>query len=399
MHSIALIGISGFARTHLFLAMEQMAQGRARLVAATVINQREEAFLCSRLRSAGCAIHASTEEMWSEWKGKIDLCMIPTGIPYHAPMVIEALRAGAHVFVEKPLATTTDEVARIIAAEEETGKRVAVGFQDVYRSETQMIKRRLSAGEFGRLHSATVLGLWPRPPDYYARNGWVGRLRLDNGLNAFDSPVSNAFAHFINLALYWASPSPAETAAVDSLEASLWRAQPIESFDTVALHAGLNTGAELFAYFSHACAEVRDATVGLETEKALIKWTHLKRCDIIWRERAASRPDEHIKLLGPMETRLSMMDAVMGWLAGSGDFVCTAAMARAHAGLVERLHASTPIHDMSGEALAPAGAPGASTRVIRDIERVFQRAAEKRLMPGQACGRWLKTAVPEPVGA
>jgi predicted dehydrogenase len=401
MYSIALIGISGYARTHLILAMEQVAQGRAKLAAVTVINQKEEAFLCVRLRSAGCAVYGSTEEMWAEWRGKIDLCMIPTGIPYHAPMIIEALRAGSNVLVEKPLATTTAEVDSIISAEAETGKKTAVAFQDLYRCEAQMLKRRLVAGEFGQLYSATVLGLWPRSQGYYARNGWVGRLRLDNGLNAYDSPVSNAFAHFINLALYWAPPGTGEIASVDSLGASLWRTQPIESFDTVALHARLDTGAELFAYLSHACAQACDAIVELETEKARVKWTHLKRCEITWREPVAGRPDERFALIGSMETRLAMMDAVLGWQAGGGDFVCTAAMARPHAGLVERLHATAPIQDAGGEALELVRTPDGETRVIRDIERIFRQAAEKRLMPERACAPWLapEPRAPVPAGA
>ncbi|MDR2674056.1 MAG: Gfo/Idh/MocA family oxidoreductase [Opitutaceae bacterium] len=376
-YSAALIGVSGYARTHLSLAIEQVAQGRIKLAAATVVNQREEDFVCSRLRSLGCSIHATTAEMWSDWKERIDLCMIPTGIPHHATMVIEALRAGAHVFVEKPLAATTAEVDRIIQTEADTGKTVAVAFQDLYRPDARMIKRRLVRGEFGDLHSTTVLGLWPRDRSYYARNNWAGRMRLENGLTAFDSPVSNAFAHFINLALYWSAPSADGLASVVSLDASLWRAQPIESFDTAVFCANLDSGSRLHACLSHAGAETRDVSVTLNAEKATVIWTHLKQCEIKWRDGR----NEQIRIAGPEETRTRMLDAVLERLAGGNSFICTSGMARPHADLVERLSTGFPIRNIPRKHLKTIMAPGGDTTVVKNMETLLGEAAQKMTPP------------------
>jgi beta-glucosidase len=369
--------VSGYARTHLTLAIEQVAQGRVKLAAATVINQQEEAFVCSRLRSLGCSIYATTGEMWADWKERTDLCMIPAGIPYHAPLAIEALRAGAHVFVEKPLAVTTDEVDRIIRAEADTGKTVAVAFQDLYRPDAQMLKRRLVRGEFGKLRAVSVLGLWPRGRSYYARNGWAGRMRLGAGLTAFDSPASNAFAHFINLALYWSASSGDGMASVASLDASLWRAQQIESFDTAVFCAELDSGTRLHACLSHACAEARDATVRLDAEKAEIIWTHLKKYEIKWRDGRS----EQARLSEPTETRMRMLDAVLERVAGGGSFICTAGMARPHADLVERLSTQFPIGNIAPEHLKTLEASGGDTVVVKNMEAILSEAAQKMLPP------------------
>ena len=43
----------------------------------------------------------------------VDIC-VPT--PYHADLAVAALRAGKHVFCEKPLCRTAEEVAKIVAA-------------------------------------------------------------------------------------------------------------------------------------------------------------------------------------------------------------------------------------------------------------------------------------------
>ncbi|MEM6314788.1 MAG: Gfo/Idh/MocA family oxidoreductase, partial [Planctomycetota bacterium] len=50
----------------------------------------------------------------------IDLA-IPTA--HHAELTIRALEAGKHVFCEKPLAPTPDEIERIIAARDKAGKQ------------------------------------------------------------------------------------------------------------------------------------------------------------------------------------------------------------------------------------------------------------------------------------
>ena len=109
LKTAAIIGISRYARYHLLMALEQALHGKLRLAAAVVVNPVEEAFFCQRLRSLGCEIFHDTRTMWSRWAGRIDLCLIPTGIHLHAPMTLEALESGACVLVEKPLTASVAE--------------------------------------------------------------------------------------------------------------------------------------------------------------------------------------------------------------------------------------------------------------------------------------------------
>ena len=51
-----------------------------------------------------------------------------TGGGHDADVPAEALRAGKHVYVEKPLADTPEKVEAVVAAQEESGKYAAVGF-------------------------------------------------------------------------------------------------------------------------------------------------------------------------------------------------------------------------------------------------------------------------------
>ncbi len=59
---------------------------------------------------------------------KPDLVSIATYSDSHADFAVAAMQAGAHVFVEKPLATTTADAERVAAKARETGRKVVVGY-------------------------------------------------------------------------------------------------------------------------------------------------------------------------------------------------------------------------------------------------------------------------------
>ena len=57
-----------------------------------------------------------------------DLVSIATYSDTHADYAAAALEAGAHVFVEKPLATTVADAERVVEAARRTGRKVVVGY-------------------------------------------------------------------------------------------------------------------------------------------------------------------------------------------------------------------------------------------------------------------------------
>ena len=73
----------------------------------------------------------------------IDLCFITTRHDSHACLTVEALRVGKHVFVEKPLAIYTDELADIVDAQQASGRMVMVGFNRRFSPLAQKMKKLL----------------------------------------------------------------------------------------------------------------------------------------------------------------------------------------------------------------------------------------------------------------
>ena len=57
-----------------------------------------------------------------------DLVVIATYTESHADYACAAMEAGAHVFVEKPLAMSVDDAARVVATAERCGRKLVVGY-------------------------------------------------------------------------------------------------------------------------------------------------------------------------------------------------------------------------------------------------------------------------------
>jgi predicted dehydrogenase/NADPH:quinone reductase-like Zn-dependent oxidoreductase len=77
---------------------------------------------------------------------EVDLVMVTTRHHAHARMVIDALKAGKHVFVEKPLALNKEELEQVIDAYKESGRTISVGFNRRFAPLAIQMKKVLGSG-------------------------------------------------------------------------------------------------------------------------------------------------------------------------------------------------------------------------------------------------------------
>jgi predicted dehydrogenase len=83
--------------------------------------------MCAKAKAHhGCAAVAD----WRELLGKVDLVSVCSPAITHAEIVRAFLNAGAHVLVEKPIATTLEEAAELVALSREAGRILSVGHQE-----------------------------------------------------------------------------------------------------------------------------------------------------------------------------------------------------------------------------------------------------------------------------
>ncbi|MBN8711597.1 MAG: hypothetical protein BGO12_16250 [Verrucomicrobia bacterium 61-8] len=270
--SVHLIGISGYARAVLRSLLQVIEPAGGRLVAATVINRGEEEEACRALESRGCRIFSDYREMLEATEPSTrNLCIIPTSIFQHAPMTVAAIRAGHHVLVEKPLAGSVEECQQMIREAAIHGRAISVGFQDMYATQVLQIRKALDDGIIGQMRAIRIVASWPRDRSYYTRNRWAGKENCD-GRPVFDSPLCNAFAHFINLALYFAGREPGRMALVSSVRGRLLRFFPIETFDTARVSFNTQEGIEISCVLTHAALERVEPQIEIVCDHGTLHW-------------------------------------------------------------------------------------------------------------------------------
>ena len=334
----ALIGITGFGARHYAHLRELEAEGRVCIDAATIINRHEVPEEWNRLEAAGTRLYTDYRDMLEAERGRIDATFIPTGIAWHERMTTAALQAGSHVYLEKPAAATVAEVEIMIAARDTAGKKVAVGFQQFSDPALRKAKQLLLADELGPLQSVSVLGLWPRRKAYYARNAWAGKIDVD-GRPVRDSPANNALSHFLILAMFLGSRRADEVAALSEIDATLLRAKPIESFDTLSLRGHFENQAAFNCQFTHSCNENHAPRIRVRGRDGYMDWLA---------NGAFTFPNASPEIAAAPAKNLqkAALANFIESLRSDRPVDCSLEMALEHTRVIERLHTDFPILDV-----------------------------------------------------
>ncbi|NJN95944.1 MAG: Gfo/Idh/MocA family oxidoreductase [Anaerolineales bacterium] len=93
----------------------------------------------------------------------IDLVTVVTHVSDHVQPTVDALRAGKHVFLEKPMANTEAECDQIIAAVDKTDKCFMVGHICRFDTAYALAKEEIEAGNIGQIltmHARRNLAGW-----------------------------------------------------------------------------------------------------------------------------------------------------------------------------------------------------------------------------------------------
>lgn len=124
----------------------------------------------------------------------LDVVAICTPNGLHAAHSIQALQAGFHVLVEKPMAITTSDCKAMMQVAAEVGKQLFTVKQNRFNPPIAALKKAIDENRVGKLYSFQLSCFWNRPADYYL-NSWHGT-HLDGGV------LYTQFSHFVDL-LYW----------------------------------------------------------------------------------------------------------------------------------------------------------------------------------------------------
>lgn len=107
----------------------------------------------------------------------LDAILITTRHDAHANQVIEALEAGKHVFVEKPLALTHEDLDRVEAAYEKSNKTLTVGFNRRFSPFSEDLKKQLGDAP-GPINVIATMNAGFIPQDVWVQDMEVGGGRI-----------------------------------------------------------------------------------------------------------------------------------------------------------------------------------------------------------------------------
>lgn len=133
----------------------------------------------ARAAEAGCPFFADYEMLLAHTRP--DVVVICAPHPLHAPMAIAALRAGAHVLVEKPIAVEVAEADAMIAAATAAGRLLAVTFPHRFDPAIEAMRAFVARGDLGALIRIECVEPWFRTDAYYRSAGWRSTWRGEGG--------------------------------------------------------------------------------------------------------------------------------------------------------------------------------------------------------------------------
>ncbi len=300
---VGMVGVGGYGRLLLNVILEEQIQQIARVDVAVVRSpeRSKEHLDVLKMHSPGVQVFQTLEEAVRSGV-ELDLMILPVGIDSHREMTGKALDAGWNVMVEKPLAGSVEEAEAIVRAAEASDRFVAVGYQDMYGPWARAMKAAVLSGAIGDICSVRVLGIWGRSVEYYHRNSWAGKLVVD-GRPIYDSPFNNAFAHYLNLALYLAGPDLQSAVTPVAVDGSLWRAHDIESCDTACLNWKTASGPDISVFFSHAAASDIHPELVVQGTKGTLHWTFQSH----WEIRAEGAEPVQQNVPAPLDVRRAMI--------------------------------------------------------------------------------------------
>jgi len=127
---------------------------------------------------------------------ELDAVFVCTPNSFHAPHAIAALRAGKHVFCEKPMATNVRDCRKMIQEAKRTKRILTVGYVRRFRTESELIKSKIQRGELGNVYYAESRWLRRRGVPGYGK--WFTTKKLSGG-----GPLIDVGCHMLDLVCWF----------------------------------------------------------------------------------------------------------------------------------------------------------------------------------------------------
>ena len=191
-YGFGIIGCGRISKNH----MESItALPNAKLVAVADIKAEAVA---KAVENYDCQGYSDYQELLAN--PQVDIVNICTESGLHASIAIDAMKAGKHVLVEKPMAMSLAEADQMIATAKEMGVKLGAIHQNRFNQAIVKLRKALEADKFGQLTHSSAVVRWNRNDEYYSQAPWRGTWAQDGGC------LMNQSIHNIDLLQWMVGP-------------------------------------------------------------------------------------------------------------------------------------------------------------------------------------------------
>ena len=180
MINIGIIGAGRIGRVHVESIRTQVADAAVKVLADPFMNEQ----------TAEWAKQMGVERVTKDYKEiladpAIDAVLICSSTDTHASISIEAIKAGKHVFCEKPVDHDIQKIKQVQAALREHPVKYQVGFNRRFDHNFAAVRNAVAEGRIGDPHIIRITSRDPEPPsaDYIKVSGGMF---LDMTIHDFD---------------------------------------------------------------------------------------------------------------------------------------------------------------------------------------------------------------------
>jgi myo-inositol 2-dehydrogenase/D-chiro-inositol 1-dehydrogenase len=176
---IGIIGAGRIGRVHAETLAFRLPE--AQIVAITDVNRESAQLLAAR-----CGIPKIAESSAAIFADPgIDAVLICSSTDTHADLIVEAAKAGKHIFCEKPIAHSLVQIDRALAAVKAAGVQLQIGFNRRFDANFARVRQAVVSGEIGKPSLMHIISRDPGPPPLsYIRVS--GGMFMDMTIHDFD---------------------------------------------------------------------------------------------------------------------------------------------------------------------------------------------------------------------
>lgn len=180
MVNVGIIGAGRIGKVHVESICTQVPNATIKVLADPFMNEETEKW------ALGMGVQSVTKDYKEILADEsIDAVLICSSTDTHSPISVEAIKAGKHVFCEKPIDHDVDKIKEVIEALKENPVKYQVGFNRRFDHNFEAVQKAVADGKIGDPHIIKITSRDPEPPcaEYVKVSGGIF---LDMTIHDFD---------------------------------------------------------------------------------------------------------------------------------------------------------------------------------------------------------------------